>query len=112
MLLVVAYSQPARRSIRNICRIHPDSIIRSAGRVTFFHETEFSAFQALRLKEKHDHGAIQVEQTEQFNPFTVREAVRNAAIAYEQRDTPSLPYSKFAAKTQYPSTEEMKANRL
>lgn len=112
MLLVIAYSRRARQSLRNVCRGHEDSVVRQFGRVALFAETEFGAFQALRLREKHG-GDIQVERTAPFNEFdAVRPAVRDAATAYESRDTPSLPYEQFRSDTAYPSSEEMRERPL
>lgn len=112
MLLVIAYSRGARQSLRNVCRGHEDSVVRQFGRVVLFEETEFGAFQALRLREKHGED-IQIERTVPFNEFeTVRPAVREAATAYESRDTPSLPYEQFRDGTSYLSAEEMKDRSL
>lgn len=110
MLLVVTYSRASRRTLRNVCRAHEDVVVRRFGRVALLEETEFAAFQALRLREKHG-GDVQVERTRPFNEFeTVDEAVREAARAYENRDSPSLPYAKFAAGTDHPSPEEMRSD--
>ena len=112
MLLVIAYSRGARQTLRNVCRAHEDCVVRQFGRVALFEETEFSAFQALRLQEKHGE-AIQIERTRPFNEFAaVRSAVREAAMAYEMRETPSLPYETFAADTDHPSPDAMKRNEL
>jgi len=108
VLLVIAYSRRARQSLRNVCRGHDDSVVRQFGRVALFEETEFGAFQALRLREKHGM-AVQVEQTSPFNEFdAVRPAVREAAAAYEARDVASLPYEQFRHETDHPSSGEMK----
>jgi hypothetical protein len=110
VLLVVTYSRASRRTLRNVCRAHEDVVVRRFGRVALLEETEFAAFQALRLREKHG-GDVQVERTRPFNEFeTVDEAVREAARAYENRDSPSLPYAKFAAGTDHPSPEEMRSD--
>lgn len=112
MLLVIAYSRAARRTLRNVYRTHDDSVVRQLGRVALFEETEFGAFQALRLREKHGE-AIQVERTEPFNEFdAVRPAVREAVRAYEGRDSPALPYGTFAAGTDHPDPAEMKETEL
>ena len=112
MLLVIAYSRSARQSLRNVCRAHDESVVRQFGRVALFEPTEFGAFQALRLREKHGE-AIQVERTVPFNEFeSVRPAVREAATAYEARETLSLPYSTFVSETEYPTPATMKEREL
>lgn len=112
VLLVIAYSRPARQTLRNVCRAHDDSVVQQFGRVALFEATEFGAFQALRLREKHG-AAVQIERTEPFNEFeAVRPSVRDAATAFEDRDTPSVPYESFAAGTDYPGTETMKQSQL
>lgn len=112
MLLVVAYSSRSRQSLRNVCRAHDDTVVRQLGRAALFEETEFGAFQALRLREKHG-DAIQVERTRPFNEFAaVRPAVREAAAAYEARDTPSVPYERFASGTDLPDPTAMKESEL
>jgi hypothetical protein len=71
-------------------------------------ETEFGAFQALRLREQFG-GAVQVERTRPLNEFAaVPERVRDAAAAYADREAAALPYQKFAAGTEYPSPAELK----
>jgi len=108
VLLVIAYSRAARGSLRNVCRAHEDSVVRRFGRAALLEATEFGAFQALRLREKHGE-AIQVERTRPFNEFAaVRPAVRDAARAYERRETPAVPYERFAANTDLPAPESMK----
>jgi hypothetical protein len=112
VLLVIAYSRRARQSLRNICRGHDDSVVRQFGRVALFEETEFGAFQVLRLREKHGMD-IQIEQTIPFNEYeSVRPAVRDAATAYEDRDSPSLPYETFRHETDHPDSAEMKDTSL
>jgi hypothetical protein len=98
--------------LRNVCRAHEEVVVRQTGRVALLEETEFGAFQALRLREKHD-DAIQVERTQPFNEFAaVRPAVRDAARSYESRDTPAVPYERFAASTDLPDPESMKQTEL
>jgi len=112
VILVIAYSRHARQSLRNVCRAHEGVVVRQAGRVALFAETEFGGFQALRLREKHGE-AVQVERTEPFNEFaTLREPVREAAVAYEGRDTPAVPYERFAAGTDLPDPGQMKDEQL
>lgn len=112
VLLVIAYSREARTSLRNVCRAHDDSVVRQFGRVALLEETEFGAFQALRLREKHGE-AVQIERTEPFNEFAaVPDAVREAAVAYERRDTPALPYAQFAAGNDLPAPGAMKSSEL
>jgi len=112
VLLVIAYTRHARQSLRNICRAHDEVVVLQAGRVAVLAETEFGAFQALRLREKHDEG-VQVERTEPFNEFAaVRPAVREAARSYEARDTPATPYERFAAGRDLPDPESMRGSEL
>jgi hypothetical protein len=112
VLLVIAYSRAARGTLRNVCRAHEDCVVRHSGRVALLEATEFGAFQALRLREKHG-TAIQVEWTEPFNEFErVREAVRTAARAYESRDEPATPYAKFAAGRDLPDPEMLREREL
>jgi len=108
LLLVVTYSRAARTTLRNVCRAHESTVTRALGRAALFEETELGAFLALRLRAKHG-GDVQVERTEPFNEFeTVSEGVREAAEAYEDRETPSTPYAKFAAGTDHPDPEAMR----
>lgn len=112
MLLLVTYSQSARGSLRNVCRTHPDSVIRRFGRAALLAATEHGAFLALRLREKHPDD-IQVERTEPFNEFRdVRTAVRDAARAYERRSNPSTPYAKFAVDSPHPDPGDLKLTEL
>ncbi|WP_396610935.1 hypothetical protein ACH9L7_12000 [Haloferax sp. S1W] len=112
MLLVVTYSKAARTTLRNICRTHDETVVRRFGRAALFEETELGAFLALRLQAKH--GAdVQLERTEPFNEFAeVPESVREAASAYETRESPSTPYRKFASGTDHPSPDEMRTRDL
>ena len=112
MLLVVTYSRAARQTLRNVCNAHEGSVVRRFGRATLFEETGLGAFLALRLREKHG-GDVQIERTRPFNEFEAVEAdVREAASEYEGRDTPSTPYAKFAAGTDHPAPDELRARSL
>ncbi|WP_224270373.1 hypothetical protein [Haloprofundus salinisoli] len=112
MLLVVTYSQAARATLRNVCQSHETVVVRRFGRAALFAATELGAFLALRLRAKHG-GDVQLSQTEPFNEFTeVDEEIREAAMAYEARDSPSTPYAKFATGTDYPSPERMRDREL
>jgi hypothetical protein len=112
VLLIIAYSRAARQSLRNVVRAHEDTVVRQFGRVALVAETEFGAFQALRLQEKHGE-AIQIERTRPFNEFAaVPDPVREAASAYESRETPSLPYDTFATSSDLPSQSTMKNTPL
>lgn len=83
-------------------------MIRRLGRAALFEETELGAFLALRLREKHGDDT-QIERTRPLNEFAaVPASVREAAAAYEERETPSTPYAKFATGTEHPETEEMR----
>jgi hypothetical protein len=108
LLLVVTYSRDARTTLRNVRRTHESAVVRALGRATLFEETELGAFLALRLRAKHGDD-VQIERTRPFNEFAaVREDVRIAAEAYEARETPSTPYSKFAAGTDHPDPDAMR----
>lgn len=108
MLLVVTYSQAARTTLRNVCRTHESAVVRRLGRAALLEETELGAFLALRLRAKHDDD-VQIERTQPFNEFeAVPETVRKAAAAYEDRETASTPYAKFAVGTDYPDPEAMR----
>jgi len=112
VLLVIAYSRGARGSLRNVTRAHEECVVRHFGRAALFEATEFGAFQALRLREKHG-TEIQIEWTEPFNEFDrVRAAVRTAARAYENREEPATPYAKFAAGRDLPDPETMQEREL
>jgi hypothetical protein len=112
VLLVVTYSRDARQSLRNICRTHEQTVLRSFGRVALLAETEFGAFQAVRLREKHGE-AVQIERTRPFNEFAaVPDSVREAAKAYERRAEPAVPYTAFAAGRELPSPERLKQTEL
>lgn len=107
MLLVITYSRAARQSLRNVCRGHEDCVVRRFGRAALFESTAFGAFQALRLREKHGLD-VQVERVEPFTPGDVPDGVREAAAAYENRDTPSVPYRQFAAGTDHPDPDVLR----
>ena len=112
MLLVVTYSQAARGTLRNVCRTHEETVVRRFGRAALLDETAFGAFLALRLRAKHG-GDVQIEATEPWNEFAaVDDAVREAAVAYENRSEPSTPYDKFAAGTDHPDPERLKSRDL
>ena len=112
VLLVVTYSRAARRTLRNACRTHGDSVVRRFGRAALLAESEFGAFLALRLRAEHE-GAVQVERTRPLNEFAgVPERVRTAATAYAEREHASTPYAKFAAGTEHPSPAELRDEEL
>ena len=112
MLLVVTYSRAARRSLRNVARAHEETVVRRFGRAALFEATEFGAFLALRLREKHA-SAVQVERTRPFNEFeSLDEDVRAAAEAYENRAEQATPYAKFASGRDLPSKERMRGREL
>lgn len=106
MLVVVAYSRAARRDLRNCCRAHEQCVVQRFGRVALLESTEFAAFQALRLHEKHGLD-VQLERAEPFEPQDAPERVRAAARAYESRDEPATPYARFAAGRDLPAPETM-----
>jgi hypothetical protein len=102
----------ARTTLRNVCRTHGEIVVRKFGRAALFEATEFGAFLACRLRAKHGTD-VQVEVTEPFNEFeTVDETVREAAVAYENRETVSTPYEKFAVGREHPAPETMRGEEL
>jgi hypothetical protein len=112
VLLVVTYSRAARRDLRNVCRGHEGTTVRRFGRAALFEATEHGAFLACRLREKHPDD-VQVARTRPFNEFAdVDPAVRAAAAAYEARETPSIPYRRFAAGTDHPDPARLKDRSL
>ena len=111
MLLVVTYSRAARRDLRNVCRAHEECVVRQFGRVALLAWTEFGAFQALRLREKHGLD-VQLERVATFEPKDVPAHVREAARRYEDRETPSIPYRRFAAGRDLPAPDGMRGQDL
>jgi len=111
VLLVATYSRAARRDLRNVCRAHEDCVVRQFGRAALLSLTEFGAFQALRLREKHGLD-VQVERVTPFEPEDVPAHVREAASAYEAREEPSTPYQRFAAGRDLPAPEAMEGKEL
>ena len=111
MLLVVTYSRAARRTLRNVCSAHEESVVRQFGRAALFEWTELAAFHALRMREKHGLD-VEIDRVERFEPASVPAAVREAATAYERRETPSLPYRQFAAGSDHPDPASMAGEPL
>ncbi|MFD1598660.1 hypothetical protein [Halobellus rarus] len=112
MLLVVTYSRRARETLRNACRAHEETVVRRFGRAALLRETEYGAFLAYRLRERHA-ADVQVERTEPFNEFAdAPDAVREAAAAYEARESPSTPYDRFATGTDHPNSDAMREREL
>ncbi|MFC6873861.1 DUF7855 family protein [Halobellus marinus] len=112
MLLVVTYSRRARETLRNACRAHDETVVRRFGRAALLRETEYAAFLACRFRQRHAED-VQIQRTEPFNEFAdAPDAVREAAAAYEERDSPSTPYDKFAAGTEHPQASEMRGQEL
>jgi hypothetical protein len=112
VLLVVTYSRAARTTLRNVCASHESTVVRRFGRAALLRETEFGAFLALRLREKHAED-VQVERTRPLNEFdAVPERVREAARAYEDRADPSTPYPAFAAGRDHPEPASMRDREL
>lgn len=109
--MVVAHSRPARRDLRNVCRAHEDCVVRQFGRAALLSWTEFAAFQALRLYEKHGID-VQLERVVPFEPADAPDDVRAAARAYEDRDAPSTPYARFASGRDLPAPDEMRGTDL
>jgi hypothetical protein len=112
VLLVVTYSREARTTLRNVCRTHEGTVVRRFGRAALFEATEFGAFLAVRLREKHG-GDVQLERTAPLNTYAdVPDRVREAAAAYEDRDVASTPYDKFAVGTDHPSPAALRDREL
>lgn len=112
MLLVVTYSRAARQTLRNACSAHEDAVVRRFGRAALFEATEFGAFLALRLRERHGED-VQVERTRPLNEFEdAPESVREAARAYEEEAHDNTPYGKFAAGTDHPDPDAMRARSI
>jgi hypothetical protein len=112
MLLVITYTQSARQALRNACNAHEEVVVRRLGRAALFAETQFAAFQALRLRDQFG-GAVQVERTRPLNEFAaVSERVRQAAAAYADREAAAVPYERFAAGTDHPSPAALKGTDL
>lgn len=98
--------------MRNTCRTHEETVVRRFGRAALLRETEFGALLACRLRAKHGTD-VQIERTATFNEFAdVRPAVREAAHAYEDRETTATPYDKFAAGTEHPLPSELRESEL
>ncbi|WP_211313010.1 hypothetical protein [Halarchaeum salinum] len=112
MLLIVAYSRAARQALRNSCSTHSETVVRRFGRAVLLRETEYGAFVACRLRERFD-TAVEVARTEPLNEFRdVPKHVRDAATAYEARDSPSTSYAKFAVGADYPDPDTMRETPL
>ena len=111
MLLVVTYTRAARRDLRNVCRAHEESVVRQFGRAALLSATEFGAFQALRLREKHGLD-VQLERVRPFEPADVPAHVREAARAYEAREVASTPYRQFVAGREFPGPDELRGEEL
>lgn len=107
MLLVITYSRTARQTLRNVCRAHEDAVVRRLGRAALLEATGFGAFQALRMRAKHGVD-VQVERVEPFVASDVPADVREAASAYEDRETAAVPYRQFAAGTDHPSPASLR----
>jgi len=111
VLLVVTYARAARTDLRNVCRAHEDCVVRQFGRAALFSGTEFGAFQALRLREKHGLD-VQIERVEPFEPSDVPEHVREAANRYEAREEPATPYERFASGRDLPEPDQLRGVEL
>ncbi len=72
-----------------------------------FAGTEFGAFQALRLHEKHDLD-VQIEHVEPFEPTDAPEHIREAAKRYEAREEPATPYKRFASGRDLPDPDQLR----
>lgn len=86
-------------------------MVRQFGRAALLKWTEFGAFQALRLQEKHGLD-VQLERVVPFEPTDAPEHVREAASAYESRAQPSTPYERFASGRDVPDPAAMRGEEL
>lgn len=112
MLLVVTYSKEARQTLRNVCNAHEETVVRRFGRAVLLEANGFGAFLAIRMLAKHG-GDVQIERTEPFVPRRdVPDEVRDAALAYVDRDHPATPYGRFAAGETYPSKATLSEQEL
>ncbi len=112
MLLIVTYSEAARTGLRNLCRRHEEPVVRRFGRAALLEATQYAAFLAVRLRESHG-GDVQIERTEPFNEFVaLEESVREAAVAYANRETKSTPYAAFAAGSEHPDPAAIRGEEL
>ena len=112
MLLIVTYSEAARTGLRNLCRRHEEPVVRRFGRAALLEATQYAAFLAVRLRESHG-GDVQIERTEPFNEFVaLEESVREAAVAYANRETKSTPYAAFAAGSEPPDPAAIRGEEL
>lgn len=111
VLLVVTYSRAARRTLRNVCRRHEDAVAAQFGRAALLEPTAFAALQALRCREKHGPD-VAVHRVGPLGDGDVPADVRQAARAYEDRETPALPYRQFAAGTEHPDPETLRERAL
>lgn len=112
VLLVVAHSKEARIAVRNAVNAHEEAVHRRFGRAVLLRETVFGAFLACRLRAEYG-TAIQVERTRPFvAEELVSDTVREAALAYAERESRTTPYRAFAAGTDHPSPDAMKDAEL
>jgi hypothetical protein len=81
------------------------------GRTALVSATEFGAFQALRLREKHGL-AVQIERVVPFEPTDVPKRIREAAREYESRQSQTTPYRQFASGRDLPAPEQMRDETL
>jgi len=111
VFLVITFSRAARQSLRNVCRAHEDCVVRRFGRAALLEATGLGAFQALRLREKHDLD-VQIQRAEPFLAGDLPDGISAAAAAYEDRDQPSVPYRQFAAGRDHPAPESLREHDL
>jgi len=112
VLLIVAYSRAARQALRNSCSTHAETVVRRFGRAVLLRETEYGAFVACRLRERFGM-SVEVARTEPLNEYRdVPKHVRDAAAAYEARESPSTSYAKFAAGRELPEPDAMRETPL
>lgn len=112
MLLAVTYSRAARTTLRNLCRAHEESVVGRFGRAALLDATEHGALLACRLRERHA-DEVRVERTVPFNEFAdVPDAVREAAVAYEQEAPKHTPYWQFAAGADHPDPDGLRERSL
>lgn len=106
--LVVADSPKARETVRNVCKTHEDTVVRRFGRAILLEPTEFGAFLAFWLRQKHG-DAVTVRATRPVDERRRRyRRASDAALAFANREHERTPYPKFAAGTEHPRPAEMR----
>lgn len=105
--LVIADSPKARETVRNVCNTHEDTVVRRFGRAVLLEPTEFGAFLAFWLRQKHG-DTVRVRTTRPVAEGRQRyRRASDAALAFANREHERTPYPKFAVGTEHPQPVEM-----